>query len=68
MKEMGANIVDVYWTPMGPYDIVSLVDAPDDETVSAILLNDASKGNVLPIIMRAFDQQGMSEIVELAPD
>lgn len=68
MAEMGAEIVDVYWTPMGPYDIVSIVDAPDDETVSAILLNDASKGNVQPLIMRAFDQAEMVRLVELAPD
>lgn len=68
LAELGATIVGVYWTPMGPYDIVSIVDAPDDETVSALLLKDASKGNVRPLIMRAFDQEEMAKLVSLVPE
>ncbi len=68
MARLDAEIVDVYWTPMGPYDIVSIVGAPDDETVSAILLNDASKGNVEPLIMRAFGQAEMSALVDRVPE
>jgi len=62
MRRFGARIKDAYWT-MGPYDIVSVIEAPDDETISALLLNDASKGNVRPITMRAFSREDMLRIV-----
>ena len=61
LEEVGASITSAYWT-MGPYDIVSVIEAPDDETVSAHMLRDASAGNVRSITMRAFDQEEMLRI------
>ena len=33
-EKMGAKVTDAFWT-MGAYDVVLLLDSPDDETVSA---------------------------------
>jgi uncharacterized protein with GYD domain len=33
----GAKIEQVYWT-VGPYDLVSILQAPDDESATAMLL------------------------------
>jgi uncharacterized protein with GYD domain len=35
---MGMKITDAFWT-MGAYDVVVLLDAPDDETATAFALN-----------------------------
>src|SRR5438552_1302872 len=36
-EKMGMKIVDEFWT-MGAYDAVVVVEAPDDETMSAFIL------------------------------
>ena len=61
MSRFGVRI-EPYWT-MGEYDLVSLVEAPDDETVSAVLLADAMKGNVRTTTLRAFDRSEMERLV-----
>ncbi|HXR29022.1 MAG TPA: GYD domain-containing protein, partial [Solirubrobacteraceae bacterium] len=33
----GVRFTDIYWT-IGPYDLVGVVEAPDDETLTAALL------------------------------
>jgi GYD domain len=43
----------LFWT-MGAYDVVLLLDAPDDETISAFSLKIGSLGNVKSQTMRAF--------------
>jgi len=60
---VGVQLRDVYWT-MGMYDLVSVIDAPDDETISAHMLNDASKGSVRSITLRAFSRDQMQRIIE----
>jgi uncharacterized protein with GYD domain len=36
-QRMGANVTGTYWT-VGPYDIVSIAEFPDDESGTAFLL------------------------------
>src|SRR6478735_4023626 len=52
-EKMGMKIVEEYWT-MGAYDAVVIVEAPDDETVSAFMLKVGSLGNVRGQTLRAF--------------
>src|SRR3712207_10375 len=66
MEQHGAKIREAFWT-MGPYDIVSIIEAPDDATISAILLNDVSRGNVRSVTMRAFTTEEMQEVVKRIP-
>ena len=60
-KKMGM-IVEEYWT-MGAYDAVVIVEAPDDETMSAFMLKVGSLGNVKGQTLRAFRRNEMEGIL-----
>jgi len=62
LEPMGLTITESYWT-MGPYDIVNIIDAPDDETVTAGVLAITGAGNVRAITMRAFSSDETRAIV-----
>ena len=57
-QKMGMKIVEEYWT-MGAYDGVVIIEAPDDETVSAFILKVGSLGNVRGQTLRAFRRNEM---------
>ena len=61
-EKMGAKITGAFWT-MGAYDLVLLLDAPDDETVSAFMLKNGALGNAKSQTLRAFDRQEMEKIL-----
>ena len=61
-EKMGAKITDAFWT-MGAYDVVLLLDAPNDETVSAFSLKIGSLGNVKSHTMRAFRREEMERVL-----
>jgi uncharacterized protein with GYD domain len=48
---------------MGAYDVVLLLEAPNDETVSAFSLKLGSLGNVKSQTMRAFSRKEMESIL-----
>jgi len=61
-KRLGMKIVEEYWT-MGPYDAVVIVEAPDDETISAFMLKMDSLGNIKGQTLRAFRRDEMEGIL-----
>jgi uncharacterized protein with GYD domain len=61
-QKMGMRIVEEYWT-MGAYDAVVVVEAPDDETMSAFILKVGSLGNVKAQTLRAFRRNEMEGIL-----
>jgi uncharacterized protein with GYD domain len=62
-EKHGARIEQVYWT-MGHYDVVAIVEAPDDESVSAMILELTSAGNLRTSTLRAYDHDQMQAIIE----
>ncbi len=62
-QKYGASIEQVYWT-VGPYDLVTVVEAPDDESATAMLLELASAGNLRTTTLRAYGREEMSRIIE----
>ena len=66
MREAGVTFREIYWT-IGPYDIVGVLDAPDDETATAALLSVAGQGNIRTTTLRAFDQGEMRSLIQKAP-
>ena len=66
-KEMaaafGGALEQIYWT-MGSYDIVAIVEAPDDESASAFVLALGSQGNLRGMTLRAFSADEMKGIIE----
>jgi uncharacterized protein with GYD domain len=61
----GGSLRDVYWT-LGPYDIVAVSEAPDDESATAFALALGAQGNVRTTTMRAFDANEMKAIIAKA--
>jgi uncharacterized protein with GYD domain len=65
-EQMGAKFKEVYWT-LGSYDLVTIVEAPDDETVTAFALAAGSQGNIRTTTLRAFDQEQFQQILNKTP-
>jgi len=61
-EKMGMKIVEEFWT-MGAYDAVVVVDAPNDETMSAFMVKVGSLGNVKSHTLRAFRREEMEGIL-----
>ena len=61
-QQLGVSFQDVYWT-LGEHDLVSVLEAPDDATLAAALLQLGSQGNVRSQTMRAFSQDEMREVI-----
>lgn len=59
---MGVRFKDIYWT-LGSHDIVSIVEAPDDETLAAALLRLASQGNLRTSTLRALSADEMRVVI-----
>ena len=61
-EKMGVKVTHSFWT-MGAYDVVLLLEAPNDETVSAFSLKIGALGNVKSQTMRAFSRKEMEGIL-----
>lgn len=62
VESKGGKIEKILWT-VGPYDLVTVAEFPDDETGTAVALLLASTGNLRSTTMRAFDEGEMTGIV-----
>ncbi len=63
----GVEVKELYWTA-GPYDVMCLMDAPDEETINALTLKAGTLGNVRTTLMRAFSRSEMQGILAKMPD
>lgn len=61
-EQRGASLKDVYYC-LGEHDIVGIVEAPDDETATALLLELGSLGSVRTKTMRGFSRDEMAAII-----
>jgi len=62
----GVKVREVLWT-MGRYDIVLVVDAPNDETLSRVTLRLGMMGNAKTETLKAFSAQEMEQILKGLP-
>lgn len=62
VERSGGKVHELLWT-VGEYDLVSVVEFPDDESGVAVLLQVGSLGNVRTTTMRAFNAQEMDGII-----
>ncbi len=58
----GVTLKDFYMT-MGQYDMILVVDAPDDATLAKAALTLASGGNIQTETLRAFTEEEYRKIV-----
>jgi uncharacterized protein with GYD domain len=63
VQQYGGSLQQVYWT-VGPYDLVVILEAPDDESATAFLLEVGSRGNIRTTTLRAYDREEMSGIIQ----
>ena len=61
-QQLGGSL-QVYWT-VGPYDLVAILDAPDDESATSFLLQIGMRGHVRTTTLRAYNREEMSGIIE----
>jgi uncharacterized protein with GYD domain len=66
LEGLGVRFVDNYWT-LGDHDIVSIIDAPDDESLAAGLLAIAGAGNLRTTTLRAFSADEMGGVIGKLP-
>ena len=63
VEKAGGRVTDCVWT-MGKYDLVLMVEAPDDEAMTATAIKLAALGNVHTNTMRAFGETEMEKILQ----
>jgi uncharacterized protein with GYD domain len=62
-KQYDCKLLQSYWT-VGPYDLVFILEAPDDESATTFLLDTASRrGGVRTTTLRAHNREEMSRIL-----
>lgn len=62
MKDAGCELKAFYMT-MGAYDLVTIVQAPNDEAVAKLLLSIGGLGNVRTTTLRAFSEEETRSII-----
>jgi uncharacterized protein with GYD domain len=63
-KKMGVKVTGEYWT-LGSFDGVIILEAPNDETATAAMLQLSSLGNVQTNTARAFGPTEMEKVIGL---
>jgi uncharacterized protein with GYD domain len=65
-EAMGAKIKDFYLVT-GKYDMIVVVEAPDDETIAKLALIIGSKGTSRTVTLRAFKEDEYRKIIDELP-
>jgi len=60
------KVREIHWT-MGRYDVVVVMEAPDDLAISRLMLAAGSLGNVKTETLRAYSAKEMAEILKGLP-
>jgi uncharacterized protein with GYD domain len=61
-KTFGVTVKDLFWT-QGRYDVVTIVEAPDEFSAMALNLSLSALGNIRTESLRAFSAAEMANIV-----
>lgn len=61
-EKMNCKVRTILWT-MGPYDVITIVEAPNDQVASAFALATGMQGNVRTLTMRAYEKEEFARIL-----
>ena len=61
-QKAGVVVREIFWT-LGAHDGVLILESPDDESVTAALLDLGRQGNVRSQTLRAFDRSAIGPIL-----
>lgn len=65
-KKLGVNMREVYWT-MGEYDVVCVLEADSDASITAFSLAVAQQGNVHSQSLRAYTASEIETVLAKLP-
>ena len=65
-EKIGVNVKEILWT-LVRYDLVLVIDAPNDETISRLALGVGMGGNAKTETLKAFSAQAMDQILKGFP-
>ena len=65
-SKFGCKMKEIFWT-QGQYDLVSLVEGPDEQSIAAFGLALTQQGNVKFQTLRAFTRDEMAAIIKKMP-
>ncbi len=65
-EKAGLKVKEILWT-MGRYDLVLVVDAPNDETMTRVALALGMLGNAKTETLKAFSAQEMDQVIKGLP-
>jgi uncharacterized protein with GYD domain len=61
-QKLGITVKEIYWT-LGAYDVATILDAPDEASVTALGLSIGALGNVRTQTLRAFAADEIGRIL-----
>lgn len=61
-RSFGCEMKEIYWT-LGQYDIVSIVEAPDEQSFTAFGFAIGAAGNVRTQTLRAFNKSEIGAVL-----
>ena len=64
-KEQGCTVKEMLWT-LGTYDVVTIIEAPDEMAATSLGLAIGKQGNIRTQTMRAFSAAEMAAILAKA--
>jgi|ERR671910_3712634 uncharacterized protein with GYD domain len=62
-ERIGGKIIAVYWT-LGEYDIVGILEAPNDEAAMEFELKVGSLGNIRTTTLKAFTEEEIAKVTD----
>lgn len=62
VRQAGGQVRELLWT-FGEYDIVTVIEAPDDEVALGLLLQTAALGNIRTRTMRAMGSDEVTSVL-----
>jgi uncharacterized protein with GYD domain len=65
-RAYGCEMKEIYWT-LGHYDIVTIVEAPDEQSLMSFGLALGSAGNIRTQTLRAFNKDEFSALLAKLP-
>ena len=63
VERAGGKLIGGYYT-FGEYDVVIIIDAPNDEIVMSLMLNVGSSGNIRSKTLKAFSAEEGFKIIK----
>lgn len=66
LGELGGSMTGIYLT-MGTYDLVAIIELPDDQAAAQFALRVGAQGNIRTTTLRAFAESEYQAIIQALP-